>query len=108
MCAMGKQHFFVKLVPPRATFPQDITNEEKALMREHGRYTREFFEAGKVLCYGPVMAGGGAFGAAIVEFDNETEARQFVDSDPTVKARLNKYELWPMQLAGARGTVEVA
>ena len=34
----------------------DITAEEKLLMQDHGRYTREHFLAGKILIYGPVMA----------------------------------------------------
>lgn len=43
---MSKQHFFCRLIPPRAAFPQDITAEEKLLMQEHARYTREGFIAG--------------------------------------------------------------
>jgi uncharacterized protein len=64
---MSKQHFFVRLIPPRATFQMDMTAEEKLLMQEHVRYTREKFAAGKVLLYGPVMAPAGAFGMAVFE-----------------------------------------
>jgi uncharacterized protein len=59
---MSKQHFFVRLIPPRATFPMDMTAEEKLLMQEHVHYTQEKFAAGKVLIYGPVMAREGRSG----------------------------------------------
>jgi uncharacterized protein YciI len=105
---MSKQHFFVRLIPPRATFPGDMTAEERALMALHAAYTRGLFEAGQVLCYGPVMAGTGAFGAAVFEVETEAQARQILDGDPTVKSGLNTYELWPMHLGGARSSLEAS
>jgi len=48
---MAKQQYFFQLIPPRPTFPQDMTDEERRLMDEHGRYFRttlplaEFFSA---------------------------------------------------------------
>lgn len=99
---MAKQHYFFKLVPPRSTFPGDITDEERRLMGEHGRYFQEHFAAGRVLLFGPVMANGGAFGLAVLEVDNEAEARLFGDGDPSVKAGLNRFELHPMHVSRAR------
>jgi len=101
--AMNKQHYFVKLIPPRPTFAQDMTDEEKLLMQEHVRYTHENFTAGKVLLYGPVMATDGPFGIAVLEVADEAAARQFIENDATVQAGLNKFELCPMRLAAARG-----
>jgi uncharacterized protein YciI len=100
---MGKQHFFVKLIPPRATFPMDMTPEERVLMQEHSRYTRERFDAGKILLYGPVMAQGGAFGMAVFEAVDEAEVRQVLENDPTVLAGLNKFEIHPMRVGAAQG-----
>lgn len=99
---MDKKHYFLKLIPPRPTFVQDMTEEERLLMREHTRYTREHFTAGRLLIYGPVMAAGGAFGMAVLEVADEAEAQQFIEGDPTVKAGLNKFEICPMQVASAR------
>ena len=101
---MSKQHFFVRLIPPRATFPMDITSEEKLLMQEHARYTRRSFDAGKILIYGPVMAPGGAFGMAVFEVADEAEVRQFLENDPTVLAGLNRFEIHPMRLGAAQGS----
>jgi len=99
---MAKQHYFFKLLPPRATFPYDITAEEKQLMDEHARYFDEQFAAGRMLPYGPVMAPNGAFGLAVLEVENEGEARQFGDADPSVRAGLNRFEIRPMRVSAAR------
>jgi uncharacterized protein YciI len=102
--AMSKQHFFCRLIPPRPTFQYDMTDQERLLMQEHISYTRKHFEAGTVLAYGPVLAPGGAFGMAILEVDGTEDARTFIENDPTVRAGMNKFELFPMQLAGARSS----
>jgi uncharacterized protein YciI len=81
---------------------QDMTNEERRLMDEHGRYFQDHFAAGKVLLFGPVMATGGAFGLGILEMDSEAEARQFGESDPSVKAGMNRFEIHPMRVSAAR------
>jgi len=100
---MNKQHYFFKLIPPRPTFPQDITDEERILMNEHSAYFQQQFDAGKLLLYGPVMAPGGAFGLGILEVADEAEARQFSEGDPSVRAGLNRWEFHPMHVAGSRG-----
>ncbi|HKO05836.1 MAG TPA: YciI family protein [Candidatus Acidoferrales bacterium] len=101
---MNKQHYFFKLIPPRPTFPQDITDQEILLMKEHALYFREQFAAGRVLLYGPVMAKDGTFGLAILEVADESEARHFGENDPSVRARLNRFEIYPMQLGGAQAS----
>jgi hypothetical protein len=101
---MGKQYFFVKLIPPRPTFPMDMTDDEKRLMKEHGVYTRAAFDAGEVLIYGPVMAPAGAFGMAVFEATDQAEVQQFLENDPSVRAKLNTFEVHPMRLGGAQGS----
>ena len=71
-------------------------------MDEHGRYFQEHFAAGKVLLFGPVMASGGAYGLGVLEVENEAEAQQFGEGDPSVKAGLNKFEIHPMRVSAAR------
>jgi hypothetical protein len=48
------------------------------------------------------MVAGGAFGLAVLEVDDEAEARQFGEYDPSVRSGLNRYEVHPMQLDGAQ------
>ncbi len=100
---MNKQHFFFKLIPPRATFPADITDAERNLMAKHSDYCQRQFDAGKLLVYGPVMSPEGAFGMGILEVTDEAEARQFGGNDPSVLGGLNRFELYPMRVPNARG-----
>jgi len=102
--AMDKQYYFFKLIPPRPTFPQDMTDEERLLMKDHSRYMQASFDAGKILIYGPVMAVGGTFGMAVLEVAEESEARRFGEGDPSIRAGLNRFEIHPMQVAAARQT----
>jgi len=101
---MSKQHFYFKLIPPRATFGADMTAEERALMQEHLRYMRAAFDAGKILIYGPVMASAGAFGVAVLEMENPDEVQKFGEEDPSIKAGMNSFEFCPMRVGAARGT----
>jgi uncharacterized protein YciI len=101
--SMSKQHFYFKLIPPRPTFSADMTAEERALMMEHVRYTREAFDAGKILIYGPVMASAGGFGVAVLEMEDATEVQKFAAEDPSIKAGMNTFEFCPMRIGAARG-----
>ena len=87
----------------RATFATDMTDDERALMQQHVAYTRQHFEAGRVLIFGPVMHESGSFGIGVLQVADEAEARRIMDNDPTVLGKLNRYELSPMHLGGAQG-----
>jgi len=100
---MNKQHFFFKLIPPRPTFATDMTAEEQTLMAQHGAYCQKQFEGGNLLLFGPVAAPEGAFGVGILEVADEAEARQFGENDPSVLGGLNRFEIYPMRVAAARG-----
>jgi len=99
---MSKQHYFFKLIPPRPTFPQDMTDDESRLMEAHSHYFDEHFAAGRLLLYGPVMATSGAFGLAVLEVESDAEARRFGEGDPSVIAGLNTFEICPMRVSAAR------
>jgi uncharacterized protein YciI len=93
-----KLRFFLKLVPPRPTFANDMTSDEQKLMEQHAAYWAEQFKTGSVLIIGPVLDPKGAFGMAVLETATEEEARTLAMNDPSVKAGLNKVELSPMKL----------
>lgn len=103
VAAMPTQHYFFKLIAPRPTFPQDMTEQERQLMAEHGKYCQEHFERGKLLLFGPVMASEGAFGIGVLQVESEEEARQFGEGDPSVRGGMNKFEIHPMKVSAARG-----
>jgi uncharacterized protein len=101
--AMSKQHFFLKLIPPRPTFAQDMTDQERAVMQEHVNYVGEAFRQGLVLIYGPVMAPEGAYGMAVLEMADAAEVQKYMSEDPSIKSGLNTFEFYPMRVGQARG-----
>jgi uncharacterized protein YciI len=103
---MPKQHYYMKLIPPRPSFAQDANAEELAIMKQHADYFYEQFRVGRVLLYGPVLARDGTFGVGILEVESEAEARVFGENDPSVLAGLNRFEISPMRVTGARGKDE--
>jgi uncharacterized protein YciI len=102
---MDKQHYYFELIPPRPTFPQDMTSEERVLMEKHSAYFQQHFDLGRLLLYGPVMAPEGAFGLGILEVADEAEARQFGENDPSVHAGLNRFEIYPMRVTASRAKI---
>ena len=98
---MAKRHFFVRLIPPRATFPYDMSPEEESLMASHAEYLRGQFEDGRLVVYGPVLSEN-PFGLIVAEADEEREVHELMAGDPTVAAGLNTYDIAPMHVTGAR------
>jgi uncharacterized protein len=90
-------HFFLKLIPPRPTFPFDMNESEKALMGQHATYWAQMCEEGAVLVYGPVMDPNGPFGMGIFVGDSEADVKRRTDADPVLKAGIGfKIEITPM------------
>jgi uncharacterized protein len=91
---MSKQFFALKLIPPRPTFAQDMTDEERSVMQEHVGYWMELMKQGKVIVFGPVLDPQSVYGLGIVAVDNEEEVKQMTTNDPAIK--INRYEYHPM------------
>ncbi len=91
------QHFFYKLIAPRATFPGDMTEEEGAIMEEHFGYWSRLIEDRRVIVYGPVADPEGTFGMAVLEVAEEGEARRIGEGDPAITADAGfGFEVHPM------------
>jgi uncharacterized protein YciI len=99
---MAKQHFYVRLIPPRPTFASDMSAEERALMQQHVLYFRGLFDQGKVLIFGPVLDPTDNFGMAVMEVADSAEAEQLLAQDPTALAGLNRFRISPMVVGAAR------
>jgi len=92
---MEKRYFFLKLVPRRPSFAQDMTNEERAIMMQHVAYWKKFLDEGKVLVYGPVMDPAATYGMGIVIANDEEEVKALIAGDPA--GQINNYEYYPMR-----------
>lgn len=95
--------FFLRLNPPRPTFPGDITDAENAVMERHATYLEGQMPAGKIVVYGPVMDPKGVFGIAIVEVESEDEVRDLIANDPATTSGLLQYDCFPMRAGAVRG-----
>ena len=91
-----KKTYFFKLIPPRATFAADMTQDERNIMLQHISYWKENMEEGKVIAFGPVLHPNGAFGVGIIQADDEAQARALAENDPAVTSGLNTCEVFFM------------
>jgi uncharacterized protein YciI len=74
-----------RLLPPRPTFPGDMTPREAGLMQEHAAYWQELADRGVALVVGPVLDPAGAWGLAIVDAPDASRPGPH-DADPVVEA----------------------
>jgi uncharacterized protein len=91
-------HFFLKLIPPRPTFAEDMNEAEREVMGRHAEYLAGLLMKGTGLAFGPVFDPAGVFGMGIVEAEDEAAARAITDNDPVVLAGIGRYEVFPMRL----------
>ncbi len=72
--------YLYKLIPPRPTFPVQITPEE-----------------GAALLSGPVADPQGTYGITIVDAPNEVEAKRICANDPAIAAKVGfAYDVFEM------------
>ena len=90
-------YFACKLIPPRPTFAQDMTEAEASLMREHAAYWTDLAARRVAIVFGPVSDPRGTWGLVVVEAADEAEARALGTNDPTIKAGAGfQFEVYPM------------
>ena len=89
-------HFLYKLIPPRPTFDQDMSENEGAIMGRHVAYWQELAERGTAIVFGPVSDPAGAWGLAVVEAETKEEVRALGDVDPAVASGLARFEICSM------------
>ena len=91
------KHFFSKLIPPRATFPGDMTPVEAKFMQQHADYWRALVAQDQAIVLGPVMDPAGAYGIGVIRAADAAAARAMVDDDPVIKAQLGfRVDVHPM------------
>jgi uncharacterized protein YciI len=96
-------HFLFKLIPPRPSFPADMSETEGAIMEAHFGYWAEVIADGKAVAYGPVMDPQGTYGIAVVEVPDEATAQSIADDDPAIRSTAGfGFELHPMPAAMVR------
>jgi uncharacterized protein YciI len=91
------KYYLYRLIPPRSTFPADMSADEANAMKEHVAYWTDLAKKGTAVAFGPVADPAGAWGVAIVEAETDEHIRPIAESDPVIKRRLGfRSEVFPM------------
>jgi uncharacterized protein YciI len=99
----ANRFFLMRLIPPRPTFPQDMSDAERQVMQAHVAYWAERVKEGRMIVFGPVADPSGPWGVGILRVKDEAEAHALKDQDPAVVAALGfRYEVLPMPRAITR------
>jgi hypothetical protein len=62
--------FLYKLIPPRPTFLQDMTEFERKVMQEHSTYCKGLIDDGIAIVFALVFDARGSWGAGIIDVAN--------------------------------------
>jgi hypothetical protein len=95
--------YFCKLIPPRASFAEDMSEAEAKIMEEHAAYWHDLVRKSQALTYGLVADPAGAFGIGVVEVEGDAAVRHLTENDPTILSRRGfRFEVHPMPFGAAR------
>jgi uncharacterized protein len=79
--------FFCKLIPPRPTFAQDMSEAEGKIMEEHAAHWHDLLRKGRAVTFGLVADPAGAYGIGVVEVDGDADVRHLIENDPTIMSQ---------------------
>jgi len=81
----AKQHFFGIIRPYRKDFLTNPKVNEVKIMNDHFSYLKKLLDMKKLYLAGPTLITEDPFGVIILETETEEEAKQLLESDPSVK-----------------------
>ena len=81
-------YFLAKLIPPRASFTQDMSAEEASVMRSHADYWLPHVNAGLVIAMGPVADPAGGYGVMIANAPSLYWLERAQADDPAIRSGL--------------------
>ena len=90
--------FTYRLLPPRRTFPQDMSPEETEVMGRHVGYWQDLLDRKVAVALGPVLNPEDPWGLGLLDAEDGEEAEGIAAADPAVSSGTCTYELLPMQL----------
>jgi uncharacterized protein YciI len=96
-------HVLLRLVPPRPSFPADMTEAAAAAMAEHSANWHRLMAGGRVVASGPVAGPTGARGLAVLEVGSRDEAEAIAAGDPAIASGTPaRFEIHPVPGAVVR------
>jgi uncharacterized protein len=95
--------FVLRLIAPRPSFAQTITDAEREIMGRHAAHWAPYLERGELVVFGPILTDDDSYGIAVVETDDEQALRDFAANDPVVTTGTATFELGRMAAGYVRG-----
>lgn len=89
--------YMVRLEGTRASWPENMTDDEERIMSEHFEYLKDLVRRNKVMIAGPVFEP--VFGLIILNVTSAEEANQIMDIEPSVLQGVHTYTISPMRLS---------
>ena len=77
------------------------TQDERAVVQEHGGWLQARYAEGRVVFAGRCY--DGPFGLVVLDAGNEEQARQLMEQDPSIRAGVQRADLYPFTTFLARG-----
>ncbi len=91
------KYFFCRLIPPRPTFAQDMTEKEAQVMGDHVTYWMALAGKGTAIVFGPVADPDGVWGLGVLAVEDETEVQVLTSNDPVMRSEIGAtYKILPM------------
>lgn len=91
------EHYLVKLLGTRPTWPDDMTADEEKIMSEHFMYLKKLVHDRKVITAGPVF--DPTFGLIIFQVQSEDDVREIMSNEPSIVNGLHTYEISQMKVS---------
>src|SRR5579863_5281248 len=95
--------FVLRLIAPRPSFAQTLTDAEREIMGRHAAHWRPYVERGDMVVFGPILTEDDSYGLAVVETDDEQALREFAAQDPVVTTGTAAFEFGRMAAGHVRG-----
>ncbi len=91
--------YVLKLVP-RLHNEENWTAADEDIVQQHFQRLKKYTESGKVILAGRTLnEEENAFGIVVFEANDEIEAEEFMNMDPTVQEKIMTAELFPYRVA---------
>ena len=87
---------------PRDDFAATMTDDERAVWATHFERLQRLLAEGVLVLAGPTL-GSVNTGVAVIEADDETDARRLMEEDPAIASGIARGELRPFRVALLRG-----
>ncbi len=94
---METKQYLVRLLGTRADWLNDMTEDEQKIMEDHFNYFKDLVKKEKCLMAGPCK--DPVFGLVILDVASEAEAKEIMDSEPSVIGGIHTYDMNPFHLS---------